>query len=111
MSWPGVPVGQLLQLFRVIQCRPWIVDRARPGDDDEPGIAPGQRLGHCCPGIRNHVRRTFADRDLFQQDGWRNERADLGDAEVVCRVEASLSRLPHGEARTESADFESAEIA
>ena len=78
-----VAVGQLLQLFRIIQCGPGIVDGTRSRNNDEPGIASGQRLDDRGAGIGNHVRRTFADRDLFQQDGWRNERPYLSDPKVV----------------------------
>ena len=64
-----------------------VVDRAGPGDDDEPRIAALDGVGDGRAGVGDDVRGPLADRDFLEQDGRRNQRPDVGDAEVVGAAE------------------------
>ena len=85
---------QALQAVGVLERRLGVVDRARPGDDDQARIAALDGPGDGGPGVGDDVRGPLADRDFLQQDRRGNQRADVGDAEVVGAAEHQPSRLP-----------------
>ena len=79
-----VALGEHLEPLGVLERRLRVVDRAGADDHHQSWIAPAERVGDGQPRVRHHVGSPLADRDLLEQDGGRNERPDLGDAEVVC---------------------------
>ena len=71
----------------VVHGRPGVVDRARADHDHEARVRPGEDVGNRLPRRRHHVRRAVGDGDLLEQDRGRQQRPDLGDAEVVDTVQ------------------------
>ncbi len=90
----GVACRQLLEAVGVLQAGLLVVDRAGSGDDDQPGIAALDGVGDGGPGVGDHVRGALADRDFLQQDGRGNQRADVGDTQVVGAAEHHPSGYP-----------------
>ena len=79
----------------VFERGPGVVNRARPYDYDEPGIAALERVRDRRPRVRYDIGGLLAYRDFFEKDRRRDERPDLRDPEIVCPLEHVPYRLVH----------------
>ena len=79
----------------VVERRRCVVNRTRPHDHHEPGIAALERGRDRRPRVRYDIGGLLAYRDFFEKDRRRDERPDLRDPEVVCPLEHVSYRLVH----------------
>ena len=64
-----------------------IVDRTGPDDREQPIVVAAEARARAGARARDRLRRASGDRQLLDEDGGRDQRAEACDAKIVGRVE------------------------
>jgi hypothetical protein len=83
----GVTLRQRHEPAGVLERGLRIVNRTGPDDHHQARVGAIERVADCGPCGGHDMRRTLADWNFLEQNGRRNQRADLRDPEIVYLAE------------------------